>query len=212
MMTPNKTILTKMLKKSRQILTDTKFLRTVEKMMISIKDFTSIYSFILPESLEQEYRIGLKQYKSQFYGKMDISFPDYVLGCIARELNLPIVSYDHHINRVLQNEFEINVIWPEDIEKIPVGTPILLDTNIILGKFNNSHDIRQKIQKMLSNSDYRFYIPYCILEEYENVLKRNKKELLYKFNKKSQHKATILNPKSGINVQQNCYKQYYVYN
>lgn len=135
----------------------------------------------------------LHEIKTEFYTKrssqqdhaIKCSRTDFIIARIAKELRIPVISYDQHLSVELRALVDYDAIWPHDLQIFKLAKQYLVDTNIIWGIISESdHNKHQAIMEMFQNDKIELIIPIQVLDELVELLDRHK-------NAKSSRKRSI---------------------
>ena len=99
-----------------------------KEAVLSNIDYLSIPFFKFDAYREHYEFIG----KDNPYHPIPFSFDDFALAYIAAENGFGLVSYDHHLLSQITAYLDYDCYWPQDIDKLPADSMILLDTNIFV--------------------------------------------------------------------------------
>ncbi len=182
------------------------------KMKFSEDVITSINHLNVPffkfDAYKEHYEfIG----KDNPYHPIPFSFDDFALAYIAAENGFGLVSYDHHLLSQITAYLDYDCYWPQDIDKLPADSMVLLDTNIFVHLIEEKKsEQKREIKAMFEeNKSITFLLTDHIFEElcsvYETKFqKEESKDELRRFDFdefESNHKQRILMRKMKKNSQ-----------
>ncbi len=112
--------------------------------------------------------------KDNPYHPIPFSFDDFALAYIAAENGFGLVSYDHHLLTQITTYLDYDCYWPQDIDKLPADSVVLLDTNIFIhliegGKSEQKTEIKAMFEK---NKSITFLLTDHIFEELCSVYEK----------------------------------------
>lgn len=112
--------------------------------------------------------------KDNPYHPIPFSFDDFALAYIAAENGFGLVSYDHHLLTQITAYLDYDCYWPQDIDKLPADSMVLLDTNIFVHliekkKSEQKNEIKAMFEK---NQSITFLLTDHIFEELCSVYEK----------------------------------------
>ena len=116
------------------------------------------------------------------YHPIPFSFGDFAVAYIAAENVFGLVSYDHHLLTQITAYLDYDCYWPQDIDKLPADSMVLLDTNIFvhLIETEKSEQKNEIIAMLEKNQSITFLLTDHIYEElcsvYEKKFQKEEKE------------------------------------
>lgn len=112
--------------------------------------------------------------KKNPYHPIPYSFNDFALAYIAAENGFGLVSYDHHLLTQITAYLDYDCYWPQDIDKLPSDSMVLLDTNIFvhLIEMENSEQKTEIMAMFEKNQSITFILTDHIFEELCSVYER----------------------------------------
>ncbi|MHA2017373.1 MAG: hypothetical protein ACTSXY_03770, partial [Promethearchaeota archaeon] len=112
--------------------------------------------------------------KDNPYHPIPYAFEDFALAYIAAENGFGIVSYDHHLLLQIKKYLDYDCYWPQDIDKLPADSIILLDTNILIHLIEKEKsDRKSEIIKMFEkNPSITFLLTDHIFKELSLVYEK----------------------------------------
>jgi len=157
------------------------------KMKFSEDVITSINHLNVPffkfDAYKEHYEfIG----KDNPYHPIPFSFDDFALAYIAAENGFGLVSYDHHLLSQITAYLDYDCYWPQDIDKLPADSMVLLDTNIFIHLIEPENSKQKSEIKAMfdKNKSITFLLTDHIFEElcsvYEKKFQKEESEDEYK--------------------------------
>ncbi len=125
--------------------------------------------------------------KDNPYHPIPFSYDDFALAYIAAENGFGLVSYDHHLLTQITAYLDYDCYWPQDIDKLPADSMVLLDTNIFVHLIEEENsEQKNEINAMFEkNQSITFLLTNHIFEELCSVYEK-------KFQKESDIKEEVL--------------------
>ncbi|QEE16344.1 PIN domain-containing protein [Promethearchaeum syntrophicum] len=116
--------------------------------------------------------------KENPYHPIPFSFDDFALAYIAAENGFGVVSYDHHLLTQITAYLDYDCYWPQDIDKLPADSMVVLDTNIFVhliekGKSEQKNEIMAMFE---NNQTITFLLTDHIFEELCSVYEKKVQE------------------------------------
>ena len=112
--------------------------------------------------------------KDNPYHPIPFSFDDFALAYIAAENGFGLVSYDHHLLTQITAYLDYDCYWPQDIDKLPADSMVLLDTNIFVHLIEEENsEQKNEIKAMFEkNQSITFLLTDHIFEELCSVYEK----------------------------------------
>ena len=129
----------------------------------------------------------LHKVKTEYYEKKatlpykmtKCSRTDFIIARIAKELQIPVISFDQHISVNLRSLLDCDAIWPHDLQIFKTARQYLVDTNIIWGIISESNcNKHQAIMKLFQNEEIELLIPIQVLDELVKLVDRQERAKL----------------------------------
>ncbi|MHA1648517.1 MAG: hypothetical protein ACTSVL_13195 [Promethearchaeota archaeon] len=112
--------------------------------------------------------------KDNPYHPIPFSYDDFALAYIAAENGFGLVSYDHHLLSQITAYLDYDCYWPQDIDKLPSDSMVLLDTNIFVHLIEEKQsEQKNEIKAMFEkNQSITFLLTDHIIEELCSVYEK----------------------------------------